>query len=440
MITPTLQSGPATRQRPGPGTEVQLHADETLQDDAMSVDEVPVKNHPGVFKRNGGSYTGRVRDRRGHHRRVTGTTIAEVKERMAAIRTDAARGEQNSRSSLTFQQYAESWIETYDGRTSRGIRPETVADYKRNLERHAYPFLGGMRLAEIEPHDIRALMAAIERTGVAPNTVRIAMAPVKALLASAVEDRVLRWNPASGVRLKTTRRLAGGEDVKALTEDELAALITATPERWRLLVEFLAQTGLRIGEAIALEWRDVDFGQRRVRVERRLYRGRLDEPKSRYGRRRVPLTADVTRRLWEQRKTAASAADCGLVFPGREGGYLDRNTMSQTWLKKSAAAAGVPWAGFHTLRHTCATLLFRHGLNAGQVQLWLGHHSPAFTLATYVHLLPSDLPEPPAVFDQLAGRGERDGYTMGTQPDETGRDTDTADGSQSLTHTQIRQA
>ena len=55
---------------------------------------------------------------------------------------------------------------------------------------------------------------------------------------------------------------------------------------------------------------------------------------------------------------------------------------------------GSPGAGLHTLRHTCATTLFRHGWNAKQVQMFLGHHSPAFTLATYVHLLPNDLPEP----------------------------------------------
>jgi integrase len=63
-------------------------------------------------------------------------------------------------------------------------------------------------------------------------------------------------------------------------------------------------------------------------------------------------------------------------------------------LKPAARKAGIPWAGFHTFRHTCATLLFRYGLNAKQVQIWLGHHSPAFTLEIYVHLVPEDLPEP----------------------------------------------
>lgn len=52
------------------------------------------------------------------------------------------------------------------------------------------------------------------------------------------------------------------------------------------------------------------------------------------------------------------------------------------------------WAALHTLRHTCATLAFKSGWNAKQVQMPLGHNSPAFTLATHVHLLPDDLPEP----------------------------------------------
>ena len=62
-------------------------------------------------------------------------------------------------------------------------------------------------------------------------------------------------------------------------------------------------------------------------------------------------------------------------------------------LKPAGEAAGVPWIGWHTLRHTCGSVLFRHGANAKQVQHWLGHHSPAFTLAVYVHLLPDDAPD-----------------------------------------------
>jgi hypothetical protein len=79
-----------------------------------------------------------------------------------------------------------------------------------------------------------------------------------------------------------------------------------------------------------------------------------------------------------------------LRHPHRE--LHGRNNVYTRVLVPARTAAGLPWVGFHTFRHTCATRLFRHGLNAKQVQLWLGHHSPAFTLATYVHLVPEDLP------------------------------------------------
>ena len=63
-------------------------------------------------------------------------------------------------------------------------------------------------------------------------------------------------------------------------------------------------------------------------------------------------------------------------------------------LRPVAEEVGAPWAGFHTFRHTCASMLFERGANAKQVQRWLGHHSAAFTLDTYVHLLEDQLGEP----------------------------------------------
>jgi integrase len=128
-----------------------------------------------------------------------------------------------------------------------------------------------------------------------------------------------------------------------------------------------------------------------VLVRRRLRDGSFGPPKSRYGRRDVPVSTVMARRLWTARATAADDAP---VFPASNCAHLDAANVLRRVVKPAARRAGVPWAAFHTLRHTCATMLFRRGLNAKQVQVWLGHHSPAFTLATYVHLLSDDLPDP----------------------------------------------
>jgi integrase len=139
-------------------------------------------------------------------------------------------------------------------------------------------------------------------------------------------------------------------------------------------------------------------------------------PKSRYGRRDVPLAEGMARALWELRKATPRAGADDLVFGTRDEQPLDRKNLFNRVLKPAARRAGVPWAGFHTLRHTCATMLFRSGLNAKHV--WLGHHSPAFTLAVYVHLLPDDLPEPvdPSFVAALQG-----GNKVGTREAEIGR-------------------
>jgi integrase len=224
------------------------------------------------------------------------------------------------------------------------------------------------------------------------------------MLADAFEDEVIRRNPAAGVSVAKSRdeTADGGEEkVKSLTDDELRRLLGEIPVRHRLLFELLAASGLRIGEALGLQWQHVDFGRGRLLVRRRWYRGTFASPKSKFGRRDVPLTRAMTRQLWQLRKDAADGSEQGLVFPSAAGTPLGDANLYKVF-KPAAARAGVPWASFHTLRHSCATMLFRAGKNPKQVQAWLGHHAASFTMDAYVHLLPDDVGEAPHEFDLLS--------------------------------------
>jgi integrase len=206
--------------------------------------------------------------------------------------------------------------------------------------------------------------------------------------------------------------------VKALTEAELRLLVEKTPEDFKLLVELLAKTGLRVGEAFALRWQDIEGN--RLCVRRRWYKGSFDKPKSKFGRRDVPLSPAFAKRLWAARKASQHPEDTALVSAGRNGRPPGYSNVLNRVLKPAAKAAGVPWVGFHTLRHTCASMLFRNGYNAKQVQKFLGHLSAAFTLDTYIHLLDDDLPEP-VFFDVLTG-----GQQWATRPTEIRRNEDQA--------------
>ncbi len=178
-----------------------------------------------------------------------------------------------------------------------------------------------------------------------------------------------------------------------MTIEELQRLMAEVPERWRLFFEFLAHTGLRIGEASEVRWgRDLVFGDRPyVKLRWQFADGRVCEPKSRYGKRDIPLSPGLARKL-----RAVEPPDVGRrarCSAPRRGTRLDRHNLMYKVLAPAARRAGVPWVTLHSFRHTCASLLFapvEHGgggKNAKQVQEWLGHHSPAYTLKEYVHLV-----------------------------------------------------
>jgi integrase len=386
---------------------------------------VPIDGHPG-FYRNGNLVYFRFRDRRRRLRWDSAQTVKEAERKKLIRELEVERGEYRDGSRELFAGYARSWIETYQGRTSRGIGETTRDDYRRRLEQDAIPFLGRMRLSEIEQRDLKEYVRQLEQQGKAPNTVRLAVAPVRALLATAVEEGVLRFNPAAGLRLAQRRPdSVDGDDqdererVKAMAEAELAALLAVIDEdapSWRLFFELLAWSGMRIGELVELRWRDVDLGEQVVRVRRRYFDGRVGPPKTKYGKRTLRLTPPLARALWRHR---AGAKDDELVLTNPGGGRVQQPNLMRRVLKPATVKAGLgewvreqdgtlradSWVGFHTFRHTCATLLFRKGWNAKQVQLWLGHHKASFTLDTYVHLLDEDLPVP-TFFDAISGRAD----------------------------------
>ena len=391
---------------------------------------------PGVYKR-GGRYVVTYRDNAGKQRKRFARTIAEARRLKRGLSADVDRGEYRELSRVTFGQYATDWIESYAGRTSKGIREETREGYRKVLEQDAIPYLGRMRLSQIEARDLDALAAHIAARGVKPNTVRLSLAPVKALLATAHERGEIRSNPAAGYRTRYTSLVvetaeeAEPEQVKALSEDELARVLVEIPDEHRLFFEFLAYSGLRIGEAIELRWKDVDLGKETVRISRRFYHGNVAPPKSRYGRRQLRLSKGMGRALWNLR-SETKAEDSDLVFTAEGGTRIDPSNLMSRVLKPAAVRAGVgewkrdgrklravSWVGFHTFRHTCATMLFRAGWNAAQVQKWLGHHKASFTLDTYIHLLDEDVPAP-TFLDAKVGNG------WATQAAETGRNDEAA--------------
>ncbi len=356
----------------------------------MSAPLVKTKT-PGVYKR-GDRYVVVYRFR-GQQRKRFARTYAEARDLKATLQADIRRGEHREVARLGFEDYAREWVDTYQGRTTRGFRESTRAGYRRTIETKAIPFFSkrSASLAELEPRDIRMFVSWLfdERAQgqrLAVGTVRQHMAALKAMLATAVEDGILRHNPATGVRIAhpyaPTMTADPAVQRRALDSDELARFLDACNPDWRLFFELLAMTGVRISEAIELRWKDVDLGARRLRVRRQCFKGVIAEPKSKHGKRDIPLSTTMCQQLW---RLQGSAED--LMFVGPLGNRVDRAWLWRRILKPAAQVAGTPWVGFHSFRHTCASILFANGRNPKVVQMWLGHSDPGFTLRTYVHLI-----------------------------------------------------
>jgi len=166
------------------------------------------------------------------------------------------------------------------------------------------------------------------------------------------------------------------DDLDAYSPEEVWALVRAAgSEQDAALFLTAAFTGLRMGELLALQWRDVDFAGEAIRV-RHSYNihGGLGTPKS--GKvRSVPLVAGLGQR-------ADFIADDELVFPNELGRFMDASALRDRY-KGARARAGLRPLRFHDLRHTFGTLAVRKA-EVPAVQAWMGHADIQTTMR-YVH-------------------------------------------------------
>jgi integrase len=368
---------------------------------------------PGIYKR-GGSYVVVYRDLSGRQHKQAAKTMAEARVLKSSLNADVRRGEWRETSKMTFLAYAPEWVASYAGRTSRGFRQTTRDEYRRDLgfDKDGTPvdraaaFFGRMLLVAIDPRTVKQYLAHLAAEDLAPATIKKLLAPLRAMFATAVEDGLLRYNPATGVRVPATSKPQNSSRRKNLTDAEYARLLTNVPAVWRLLVEFMLATGLRISEAIGLEWQDVDLEQNCIRIRQRYYKG-IDEPKSEFGKRRIPLTPEMTQRLREARVASNFSGDTDPVFASEVGTRLSYSNLYHRVMQPAMRAAGIDWGAWHRLRHSCGTELGRRpDVSDSQVQLWLGHHDAGFTARTYIHLDSGDLPDP-ALLDSFGKSGPR---------------------------------
>ena len=173
---------------------------------------------------------------------------------------------------VKLNEYADGWLE----RHATNVKPRVYANYAASVRLHLKPALGNMELAAIGPVEVKQLVASMRKADKSDRTIRNAVGPLKQILASAVEDRMIPANPLSGVRLFGNKPRAPRKIVPPTREQVDAIIANARPEAKDAII-VAAATGARRGELFGLTWADVDFELNLIHVHCQNYAGQISE-------------------------------------------------------------------------------------------------------------------------------------------------------------------
>jgi len=309
-------------------------------------------------------------------------TAAELSKREAQVLLDAKvrpinEGRHIPQSTLTLKEFHREW----DSTMTPLLKPTSVHYYGIQFRCHIMPALGDWRLCDLKPGEIQAFLAAKRAAGLSGSTVHGIRTALSKLLQSAVEWRYIDVNPARGL-LVGDRQPA--RERKMLSPEQIKPFADSLPQPCRSIVLLLALTGLRIGELLALRNKNVDLAAGVIRVRETVHEGRFGSPKTRSSRRDVPMSEAVRSLL----KPFASEDPNGLIFRARNGSPLNPKNLANRVLRPACKKLNLPVVGWHSFRHSHATLLTEVGESIKTTQAILGHSDLNTTLNIYSHAIP----------------------------------------------------
>lgn len=302
-------------------------------------------------------------------------------------------GFEQEKAAPTFKEYADSWINTTIQAT---CKESTVSAYRDILRLYVLPVFGNLNVKDITRGKVKDFLLGKINDGYANSTVGHMKNAVSGVLNKALDDEVISANPTYRLG-KIANGTVRKEVMDPLTSDELKKLLDTVQAHYSShypLFLLLARTGMRIGEALAVKWDDIDFAGRFIDVKRSIVRGSISTPKSGKSRRvdmSLQLTEALRRHSLESKKKALAlglGSTPEYVFTNDQGGMIDKNNWRRRTFKKALGKAGLRRIRIHDLRHTYATLRVFKGDNIADISNQLGHHSVKLTMDVYFHWIP----------------------------------------------------
>ena len=321
----------------------------------------------------------------GKSKRECTEKLTALKAQLGGIPLDKLRPE------MRFADWLDYWYETH---CKPNIRTSTQSGYEDRIRLHIKPELGEIPLNRLTQNDLQQFYARLKKSGRKTRTeyygeglsdrmVRMCHATCRSALQRAVQDGIIRTNPAEGCKLPPKK----AREMQVLARDELQRfLIQAQAEGYYELFLLDLATGLRRGELLALQWNDLDFetGVLTISKQVSLVRGKIvmSVPKTKSSIRKLVLPPAVVQVLKEYRESVHSR----WMFPSPVLEDLPLNPGSvYDRLQLILEHANCKQVRFHDLRHTFATLALQNGMDVKTLSAMLGHVSAATTLDIYTH-------------------------------------------------------
>jgi integrase len=352
---------------------------------------------PGIYRSSSGSYEIQFRDSDGRLRfQVVDGGFEDAKAARADVVGKLSRGEPVRRNKATFGEFAETVM------AGLNARPRTTDVHRYQLDRHLLPRFANRKLAAIATDDVARLVADMKKglylervdgrivrnqrdTGYAGRTIAGTLATLSLVMRKAKRRGLIVANPVADLD-RDERPKPEATEKHVLTETEIAALLHSAGDTFRPLIALLIFSGLRLGEALGLQWQDVDDGF--VHVRRQLGRERKTaDLKTTAARRDVVLVPQLAQVLRAHRLAQLRCGDTDFVFAAADGrGHSHRSIARKIERAVERANLG-DGISAHSLRHTYASqLIVGFGLDPVRVSKQLGHSNAGYTASTYAHL------------------------------------------------------
>jgi integrase len=288
----------------------------------------------------------------------------------------------------TVRQWGEQWL------AASPVRDSTREDYRHTLEAFAYPEWGHLKVSAVTAHHVEAASRKWAQPAgpLNPNTLRKNLTHLSGMFSAARRARLISENPVSLARKPKAQRV----EIDPFTADELNRIIAGATTPATLLFALLAATGMRIGEALALDVQDVRGDTLSITKTYSRAHG-TRPPKSERGNRTVRVPKQGLKAL----RAAVKGRTRGVLFASGRGGRRLHSSAWRAW-RALLGRLGIRPRSLHALRHSWISLSVSAGVGIAEVAKHCGD-SPNTVLMRYVHATSTD---PVAAFEGILSGGK----------------------------------